>query len=244
MVNHCGRRVKRCSDCGHRYPKSEYELWECPDCGKSRKCRAKVKREGAACKLHGGASLKGVASPRYRGKGYSKYLDGEMLTDYLEFAEDPDRVSVVMELDLMRSLLASRVEMLSQINSMELWEQAKDLYDTAMKAQKRKDLQAFAQGITDLGEILEQGVGLSERFQGIQDTSEAVRKLVDTERRIMADKGEMMTRAAVLLRIDALIGLVIGELEGLPDGKNIISKITGLYGEMVGVSDIPKITKG
>jgi len=203
----------------------------------------KVKRAGGACKRHGGASLKGTAHPNYQGKGLSKYLTGDLLSKHIEFASDPDQVTVTQELQLTRTLLASRVELLGRVDSIELWTRAKEVYDQTLEAQSKKDAQGFANGLVLLGDLLEQGADLQEQIEGINDQTEQVRKLVDTERKIMADKGEMMTRSAVLMRLDALISLFVAELETVPNGNNIISRVYELYGEMAGLSDLPQITK-
>jgi hypothetical protein len=39
---HCGRKTQNCKECGHHYPRAEYELTKCPECGYPRACEMDV----------------------------------------------------------------------------------------------------------------------------------------------------------------------------------------------------------
>lgn len=75
MPNICGRKTRRCRKCRRKYPKADFELTNCPDCGEDRICRQPVKNAGDACKrVHGGNSPRGIAHPNFKHGRDSKYL--------------------------------------------------------------------------------------------------------------------------------------------------------------------------
>lgn len=72
-IPNCGRKKKVCRHCGHRFPREEKELINCPECGEDRRCTLPGVGSGGACRFHGGASPQGVMHPNWRNGSRSKY---------------------------------------------------------------------------------------------------------------------------------------------------------------------------
>lgn len=81
----CGGARRNCSKCGHKFPRSERFLIECPVCFADRKCSKRMK-SAVKCRAHSRNWLKagGVWHPRGRG-GYAPAL-GESLSKRYERA--------------------------------------------------------------------------------------------------------------------------------------------------------------
>ena len=66
----CGRRRKVCAintgGCGYRFTAADHESWVCPRCARSRRCTQVPVRGSSACKFHGGASPRGIASHSFK----------------------------------------------------------------------------------------------------------------------------------------------------------------------------------
>lgn len=56
--------------------------------GKERHCRTKVVSSNGRCRLHGGATPKGMASPNYKHGRFSKYMPTHILDNYGTFLND------------------------------------------------------------------------------------------------------------------------------------------------------------
>src|SRR5688572_7677073 len=68
------------NDCDYQY--LDVTETECPQCGTLRKrcCNyPSTKGDSGRCRFHGGNSPSGIASPNYKGRGYSKNLPTRML---------------------------------------------------------------------------------------------------------------------------------------------------------------------
>lgn len=72
-IPNCGRRKKACRRCGHRFPKEERELINCPECGEDRRCTLPGTGSGGACRFHGGGSPQGVMHPNWKNGSRSRY---------------------------------------------------------------------------------------------------------------------------------------------------------------------------
>lgn len=67
------------------------------------------------CKLHGGASPRGVASPHFKTGLYSKYLPNQIRDKAQRFL-DADPLELVSEMALLRALLAEYLDRFDDIN--------------------------------------------------------------------------------------------------------------------------------
>jgi len=232
-INRCGRRRKQCSKCGHRFTKAEYSLLECPECTEPRLCRNKVKVAGAACRFHGGASLKGAEAPAYQGKGYSKYMTTGMLPKFLEFKETTDRLGVNDEISIARAFLADALERAENVDSLQAWKEAQKYYDAAVDAHNRGNRDLFVLNISRLGDVLTDGVNQRKTINEAMATLDVIRRLVDTQRQIYVAEGEFVTRAAALMLVDTIlnaIGIHVAPLEG---GQNAIKQISNVVGSLL-----------
>ena len=80
--------------------------------GKIRYCTLLPLRGRIRCRLHGGATPQGIASPHYRGKGYSQAVPKHLKDIYEARFNDPELLSLHKEI----ALCETRIEdLLTQI---------------------------------------------------------------------------------------------------------------------------------
>lgn len=234
----CGRRRKNCDinkeGCGHDYTGEEHALWHCPECGKDRYCRMVVNVPGDACKFHGGASLKGAASGTFIHGKYSKYLPADLMSKFADFVEDPRKLSLENEMALIRALIADRIVALEQTDSAEAWGKMKRIYDEMMFAQRKGEKERFAQRLLDLGELIEEGVGVASTRKEIKDFVDVERRLVDTQRQVYVDAGEFLTRGMVLTMFSHFLEAVKENVLPLEGGPKALSSISTVIRGMAG----------
>jgi hypothetical protein len=241
----CGAKRHRCAndDCDHRYPAAEFELDACPDCGEPRACRNLAgwgtDHSGTGrCKYHAGIVLKGAEHPSYKDGSYSKYLPKDMVGGYLSFMRDPKRLSLDSEMALVRTLVADRISALREFNSAQAWETLGKTYADMMAAQRQGQKERFASALLELGDIIKGGAGHASNRRELRELVETERKLVDTQRQLLVDMGEFITRGMALTMLGSFLEAVkthVIPLEGGAHAINAISSaIRGMVGELGG----------
>jgi len=230
----CWRKRHKCAKCRHFYPKEEYDLSNCPECGEPRQCRNPVSYDGEACKYHGGASLKGALSPQYRHGAASKYLPTNLAAKYYDFLSDPDRLALDSEMALIRAMLWDRVKELEKINTAEEWAKAGVLFESFMTAQSMHQKEKAARHLMDLGEVLKKGAGGESLRKEILKMTEQERKLADTQRQLYVDMGEFITRGMALTMLTRFMEAVKSNVLNLEGGPQALSSIAGAIATMAG----------
>ena len=86
--------------CGAKLIKSKKKY------GKIRYCILLPVRGRIRCRMHGGATPQGIASPHYRGKGYSRSVPKHLKDIYEAHHNDPDPLSLHKEI----ALCGTRIE--------------------------------------------------------------------------------------------------------------------------------------
>lgn len=186
MTHYCGRKTRRCRRCGHRYPKEERALDACPECGEPRACRKTVLREGDACRLHGGASLSGVAHPNWNGGRTSKLfrsLPARMQDGFRASRDDPEILNLSNDIAVLDARL---LELLGKADTREsgaAWERLADLRAAFLAAQRRQDQQAMADALADILNLIARGRGDWALWGEVSDLLERRRRLVDSEQK-------------------------------------------------------------
>ena len=193
---------------------------------------------GDACKYHGGASLKGAESPRFKHGEFSKYMPSDLRERYESFLGDPTRLSLEKEMALVRALLSERVEALEAVHSAEAWNRLKKTYDSMMFAARQQQVERHARLLNELGEIIEEGVGIDSTRKDAVKLIEQERKLVDSQRQLYIDMGEFITRGMALAMFSNFLEAVkenVYSLEGGPEALTAISTtIRGMAGALGG----------
>lgn len=94
-------------------------------------CSARKKRTGdpcgsfalanGKCRVHGGMSLSGIASPAFRTGRYSKHLPSRLAGRYEEAASDPELLGLRDDIALLDTRISGVVEALDTGESQESW---------------------------------------------------------------------------------------------------------------------------
>lgn len=211
----------------------------------ARQCSAKTKRTGsrcknpavngvATCRMHGGKSARGVASGTFKTGRYSKALPARLMERYDLSREDSGLTDLSDELALTDARL---FELLGRVDSGEsgrLWDmlgKAKREYERESDQPKKA---AILHGILAL---IEEGLEDRANWAEIAALMEQRRKLVDTERRRLADASQMVTASEALSLVRAVVAIV---QEHVTDPLTIAA----IHGGLAGVLDRPGTASG
>jgi predicted nucleic acid-binding Zn-ribbon protein len=204
----CGARTKTCRNCGHRYSKAEYELWECPECGEPRACRRPVSAEGQRCRVHGGASPAGIASPHFKHGRRGKYLPTRLLERYEEAVGDSELLALRDEIALIDVRINELLERIDTGESAALWAQLGAKFEKMQQAYASQDDSGFARAVKGLGAIIEQGGRADQVWDDIGNVIEQRRKLVESERKRLVDMQQMLTAEQAMTLLAAVVDVV------------------------------------
>ena len=189
----------------------------------------KVKNEGDACKRHGGASLKGRHHPKYKDGRYSKYMPSGLLQKHSDFLSDPFNLSLEEEIKVSKALISENISQLGQHDMVALLKELTEIHRQMAIANRKSDGQALQALFTQMGASLTKGLGDAIENQDAENnlhrSLETTRRLTDTQRQIMVDKGELIPIGYVLMLIDTLWEDLEVYVIPLPGGKEAASKV-------------------
>ncbi len=211
-------------------------------------CGAKAKSTGKPCRrramangrcyLHGGKSLKGVFSPLYRGKGYSKYMPGNIRQIVSEVIHTADILELRAEIATVDALLAEMwkayeggvgPEWVGELSG-EFESLIAVLSDPSLNPQERNE--RWEAGVGKVRALLRRGADTFERIEKITELIEQRRKLVDSEVKREIAAGNFIPKAHVLLFLD-MIARAIREVLDSESRNKLIAKLSSLYDRFI-----------
>lgn len=179
-----------------------------------------MKGQVTKCRVHGGKSLKGAASPVAKTLQYSKYLPGNLQGRYEEMRSDPELLSLEQEISLTRTRISDLLTRLETRDSAGLMADLNDAFDDFRKAQAKKDTEAAGAALTDLGVLIKRGAGDYSLWAELQGLMESLRRLSDTERRRKVDMRVMLEIDRVMTVITAASAAFRSALKEFVDDEN------------------------
>lgn len=107
--------------------------------------------------MHGGKSLKGLASPNYKTGRWSKYAPSRLLAKYDEARSDSELLSMREEIALLDARLSDLLQRVDTGEAGSLWKQAKAIFleFTAWREQGNTD--EMAKSLEKLKDVITQG---------------------------------------------------------------------------------------
>lgn len=184
------------------------------------KCTAKAKTTGKQCKnpampngkcrMHGGRTPSGLASPHYKHGLYSKSIPARLETNHAELLALGDYIFRINdETTLMTALIQEQVEKMEQGESGAAWRKLKTMYSTMLDistkpTQTPAEIREYNNLFSSMGSILNQGVMMFAARDEVAMLVDSKRKLVNDERRVQAAKHQSMTYDRVMLVLTAM----------------------------------------
>lgn len=183
-------------------------------------CKAKSKQSGERCKrhatpgkevcrIHGGKTPSGIASPHYKTGRYSKAIPAKLMARYEEAQADPK----LLELKDDAALLTARVnDMLTRVeqgDSPALWNQLRDAYNELYEAIfEHKDQTMMRASLTVLDRLISRGIADWKAWHEIQQTVEARRRVVESEHKRLGQMEQLVTVGEMMVLASALLASV------------------------------------
>jgi hypothetical protein len=184
--------------------------------------------------MHGGASLKGAESPRYVHGKFSKYLPSDMMMRFEEFLDDPRRLSLENEMALTRTLISERLQKLKSINTSEAWEKLGKLYKQFINARGDRQREREERLIGEIGQVIKHGTDAMSTRKETMKMIDLERRLVNTQRQLYMDAGELITRGMAITIMGHLLEAVKENVIPLPGGPEAVTAVARAVGRLLG----------
>lgn len=181
-------------------------------CGAKTRSGTPCRRAPAAgrtrCRLHGGATLQGIASPTFKGGRYSKYIPARLSERYHEAVADPELLAQREEIALLDGRLADLLTHVDSGEAKTLWEQARKATDKMLRAFESNDLGSMHVGILELDRLIGSGLADHEAWYEIHAVIDQRRKLAESERKRLIEMQQMVKADQAMALAGALLASV------------------------------------
>lgn len=177
--------------------------------------------ENGRCRIHGGKTPVGIASPQTKHGRYSKYLPARLAGKYEQSQNDPDLLALRDEVSIVDSRIAELLERIDTGESQSQWTLLQGLHAQLLTAMYAKDTARMSTAIKGMGEAIEAGAESGQAWADIFTAVEQRRRLVESERKRMVEQQQYVTAEQAMLLVSALIDVVTKHVRD----RNTISAI-------------------
>lgn len=185
-------------------------------------CRRRPSANGR-CSLHGGKSLRGVASPSFRGRGWSKYLPSGLVARFNEARADASLIELRDELALTDVRIGELLEQVETGESGAAWVEVARLVEQLTGALEARDSDLTASVIRRLRSVSRQGVEQRAIWNELRDVVDDRRRLARAESRRLVELRQTITAEQLTTLIATLASIINQHLHGLPDIRRAIT---------------------
>jgi len=187
------------------------------------------------CHLHGGKSLGGIASPRFKHGRYSKYLPSALAQRYESARQDPDLLALRDDVALLDSRLSELVEKIDTGESGSLWQHLHEAHERLVRAKELKEVESMAEALTEIGELIKFGADDYANWEEIIKLLDQRRRLVESERKRLVEMQQMITVERAMVLVSAVVNAVARHIDDRKQLNAIATDIRGLVARQNGL---------
>lgn len=203
-------------------------------------CQKPPMNGATRCRLHGGATPKGMASPHFIHGERSDHLNPSLLNIYKQMVNNPDLLSVRADVALIDAMIAAKLPLLESGESAQHWEQVAKFIRQARIAYKTENYGTLEDALNELEAISDKRRLFYATEQEVGSQLELRRKLVDTENKILYNKERALNAEQVMLLVSALLDSVKRNV----DDRNTLTNIQADFIRLVGAGNQQRIIEG
>jgi len=163
------------------------------------------------CRMHGGKSLKGVASPSWRHGRHSRFLPPALRPAFESTLRDPDYLALGAEIAVVDARVAQLLSTLGT-NGSAPWSDAAAAMRVLEQSISADDESAVHRALDQLRAVIHSGDTTRETWRELYVALNARRRLTDAERRRVEAAATSLTREQALALVGALCAAVKEEV--------------------------------
>jgi len=176
-------------------------------------CKSFAVRGGKRCRMHGGTSLKGIASGTYKTGEFSKVMPPSLAERFAKMSRDPELLSLGRLVAVLQSRM---VEVLGEIGKRgAIWEDVFKWQDAMELAQRKGDVPAQRVALNEMISALKAGRAELQRWEEVGDLIEKVRRLIDSIKKHQVQSQQIVTLMQMQMLFSGLAKLVRKAFVGL-----------------------------
>lgn len=174
----------------------------------SKVCQSTLKMPNGRCRVHGGATPRGIASPHFKTGRYSKNLPSHLLEAYKVAVQDDDLLAVREDVALIDVRLGELVGLLDHGADESTWARLGGLWSKYQAAFVSSDTTTADQALAEIGDLIANGGRDYNTWREIQAVLEQRRKLVESEQRRLVTLQQTITVEQAMLFVAAVMDSV------------------------------------
>lgn len=171
-----------------------------------KKCRSWAMTNGK-CRLHGGLSPAGIASPLFKHGRYSKVLGINLAQRYNAALSDPELLSIREDISLVDVRNQILLEQIEKENPTALWPAVLVKFKS-VKAASPGGNKRYMNALAELEAIIQTGYNDYVAWQEVISNLEMRRKLVESEEKRLIAMQQAITSERALLMIARVIDVI------------------------------------
>lgn len=184
-------------------------------------CKSKAMPNGR-CRMHGGGSLLGIASPTYKTGRYSRFLPSRLAARYEEMRGDVELLELREEIGLVDTRLADLLSRVDTGESGALWRSLMQARMDLIAAKRANDLKGQGEALSFILDLISQGHADYRAWAEVGAVLEQRRKLVESERKRMIETQQMISSERAM----ALLGAVVNIIKEHVDDRAVLAAIS------------------
>ena len=191
-------------------------------------CHQVAVKGSTKCRLHGGKSLVGQASPHYKTGRYSKHLPAQLAARYEEARANPRLLSLADDIAVAEARLAALLEQVTTGESASAWAQMQTTMAEFRAAHASGDPGAMQRHFMTMGRLVERGSAGAGAWEEIRKVWETRGKLIQTEAKTLTAMHQIVTVQQVMLMLGAATDAVVRAVQAHADthsGRAILQDI-------------------
>jgi hypothetical protein len=171
-------------------------------------CERSPVRGRTRCRLHGGRTLVGTASPTYRNGRYSIYIPERLRERYEAAESDQELLSLKSELALTDARLMDLLARVNTGESGQLWADLRRAHREFTVARGAKDVPKMNVALARMEQLIESATDDHQAWAAIGGLIEQRRRLAESEAKRLASLHQMMTKEEALLMAHQVIDIM------------------------------------
>lgn len=185
-------------------------------------CKAQAITGKRVCRVHGGMTPSGLASPHYKTGRYSKSLPARLAGHYAEAQSDAALLELRDEVALTDARLADLLGRVDTGESGALWQALQALRLDVIACKRAGDTVGQAKALNALLEMIGQGHADYRAWGEIGAVLDQRRRLVESERKRLVEMQQTLTVEKAMLLVGAIGGIIKAHVQD----RHVLSAIS------------------
>ena len=186
------------------------------------------------CRLHGGKTPRGLASPHFKHGRYSTALPDRLLARYAAAAADPDLIVLRHDIALVDALIADVLLRLDSGESGALWRALREATDQFEARRRARDTAGAGESLEEILALVRRGDADGAVRREVLEHLDQRRKLAAEERKRLAELQASITAERAMALVAAIVGVVRSHVHDQALLAAIAADVGGLVGRTGG----------